>query len=229
MKLQHTLFLGFIACSFHLQVFANEQCRNITLEHVQTSSRITLLTFTYQEDHQERHEYTLIDVDGSASLLTILHILQTTPQASMNNAVKHFIEHQAKLLKDIYEKTIEQRLQDDLYVERILGDRIAIIDTLLRALRNGNTTHTLADITDDLFTHLESYYYQHQYEVHYHTDYNEEAQIYTSSQNLKEIPIITRHFNSNSPSNINDVIGYHFFNRCPIEVDFDNLTVHLHL
>ena len=222
-NLKHILFLGCIF--FCMKAFTNEQCGKITLEHIQPSSTISLLTFTYQENDEKKHEYIFIDGDGAASLLTILHILQTTPQKPISNIMRRFINHQASLLKDVYKSNIDHLVQRGaLYAEQILGDRIIIIDRLLEALRNGNND-ILSDIIDDLFTHLSQNHYQHQYEVHYHSDYNQETQGYASSQSLKGVPII----NSRFSSNMNNIVSYHFFNRCPIEVDLEHLASHLHL
>ena len=206
-----------IAFSFQFQVFGANDCRDVTLDHIDVGPNLTLLTFTYKENNRNQHEYTVRDFDRAASLLTVLNLhLNQEEVPVIEPSFVDLVQFLAKELISHYNKIIEELENNgDFLVDQILSGRISILNQLFTS---NLSNRVLSNFVSDFLNHPSNRYFQHFYRVHYHTDHSRNTHRYESSQHIGNMPI-----NVDSIDSVHDVIGYHLSHDCPIKGDLEEL------
>ena len=210
-----TLFL--MIFSVHFQALSEYDCRDLALEHIDIGPNLTILNFVYKDGEENQHEYIIRDFDRAISLLTILNLHSNQNEnPSTEPSFLSLLQFLADKLIQHYENIIEKLTgEGDPFANDILSGRIDIVNRLSEKLTPNDDI--LRTFNDDFFDHSSQRYFQHSYQTHYHTDYNQDAHRYESSEPLRLLINVTR------INNAHDVIGYHIFNKCPIQGDLEGL------
>ena len=195
-----------IAFSFHFQVFANGECQNITLEHIDIDSEITKLTFVHQ-DGEQKHQYVIMDGDKALSLLTIVSVFLTEGRP-LDDSSQDLLHALAGEVIDFYNEFMkEPENQGDPALESVIGRRI---DTISKLLEDNLSPDTLNVFYNEYTRQLSYPYFRHSYKTYYHTNYNQNTDRYGSLQFLEQ----TLSPEEEAKDDFDNTIGHHIMNNC---------------
>ena len=202
-----------IAFSFHFQVFANEECQNITLEHIDIDLEesiditpdITLLTFVHQ-DGEQKHQYIIMDGDKVLSLLTIVSVFLTEGRP-LDDSSQNLLHALAEGVIDSYSEFMKKpEGQGDPALESVIGKRI---DTISKLLEDNLSPDTLNVFYNEYTRQLSYPYFRHSYKTYYHTNYNQNTDRYGSLQFLEQTLSLEE-----EKDDFDNTIGHHIMNNC---------------